>query len=120
MDKVPVRGSLGGNKEGKKERGRGKIREKRKNKKIFCTKRKLEIEKEKKNEGHYRYFTSYLSYTARRSCFVKRFSKTASPPAHNPLHQHSHSQSCHNCNQSLTKRTLYSERTCSIVVTIAR
>jgi hypothetical protein len=49
---------------------------------------------------------SYPRYTARRSCFAKRFSKTDSTPPQNLLHQHSHSRSCHSRSQSPAKRTL--------------
>jgi hypothetical protein len=49
--------------------------------------------------------SSYPLYTIRRSCFAKRFPKTASAPPQNPLHQHSHSRSCHNHSRSSAKRT---------------
>jgi hypothetical protein len=50
--------------------------------------------------------SSYPSYTARRSCFAKRFSKTDST-TQNLLHRHSHSRSCHNRSWSPTKDFLY-------------
>jgi hypothetical protein len=50
--------------------------------------------------------SAYPSYIVRRSCFAKRFSKTDSTTPHNPLHRHSHNQSCHNRSRSPTKRTL--------------
>jgi hypothetical protein len=71
---------------GKRNKRREKIKgkRKRKNKEI---KRKV--------KGIMVFSLSYSSYTARRSCFAKRFSKRVSTSAENPLHKHSHSQNCH-------------------------
>jgi hypothetical protein len=55
-------------------------------------KRKI-IGKKKKEKGSIHISPSYPRYTATRSCFAKRFPKTASAPSRNPLHQHSHSWS---------------------------
>jgi hypothetical protein len=54
----------------KKNKGRGAKEKKRKMKK----------------EGHNGISPSYLYHTARRSCFAKRFSKTAPVLSQNPLH----------------------------------
>jgi hypothetical protein len=63
--------------------------------------------KEKRKEkGIIDILSSYPPYTARRSCFAKRFPKTDSTPQQNPLHQHSHSRSCHSHSRSPAKRTL--------------
>jgi hypothetical protein len=60
-------------------------------------------EKKNKRKGHYGHFTLY---TARRCCFVKRFSQTVSDSAENLLHRHSHSWNCHSHSHSCAKHTL--------------
>jgi hypothetical protein len=86
---------------GKSEKEKGKIKGKKK------IKEKIEIRnKKEKGGGHIDFSSSHPHYTARRSCFAKRFSKTDSAPPQNPLHQHRHNRSCHSHNRSPAKRTL--------------
>jgi hypothetical protein len=45
----------------------------------------------------------YSPYTVKRSCFVKRFSKTILNSLENLIHQHCHSRSCYSHNITMPK-----------------
>jgi hypothetical protein len=84
----------------KKEMEGGKIKK--------IKKKKRENKKEiKRGKGIIDILPSYLLFAVRRSCFVKCFSSTDSPPPQNLLHQHSYNQSCHSHSQSPAEHTLY-------------
>jgi hypothetical protein len=52
---------------------------------------KENVKEKKKRKGIMDILLSHSPFTARRSCFARRSSKTDSASPTNPLHQHSHS-----------------------------
>jgi hypothetical protein len=85
--------------------GRGEIKKEKNEKEKVKEKRKGNENKKEKRRVLWTFHSlTHLPRTTRRSCFAKRFSKTVLPSPANPLHQHSHSWSCHS--HSCAKRTI--------------